>query len=150
MSAYLVDRIEANPLIDVRLRSQVDAVDADRGRLSEVSVTDAGGRTERRRATAMFVCIGGEPRTSWATRAGVQTDPRGYVLTGPDLLDAGRRPAGWPLDRDPFPLETSEPGLFAAGDVRSGSIKRVAGAVGEGAMAVALAHRRLAELERLA
>jgi thioredoxin reductase (NADPH) len=94
----------------------------------------------------MFVCIGGVPRTGWAARAGVRTDARGFVLTGPDLLEAGRRPPGWPLARDPFPLETSEPGLFAAGDVRSGSTKRVAGAVGEGAMAVALGHRRLAEL----
>jgi thioredoxin reductase (NADPH) len=76
----------------------------------------------------------------------VRTDRGGYILTGPDLLDAGRRPGGWPLDRDPFPLETSVPGLFAAGDVRSGSTKRVAAAVGEGAMAVALVHRRLEEL----
>jgi thioredoxin reductase (NADPH) len=97
----------------------------------------------------MFVCIGGEPRASWAARAGVRTDARGYVLTGPDLFEDGSRPSDWPLERDPFPLETSEPGLFAAGDVRSGSTKRVAGAVGEGAMAIALAHRRLAEIGRL-
>jgi thioredoxin reductase (NADPH) len=76
----------------------------------------------------------------------VRTDRAGYVMTGPDLLVEGRRPDGWPLDRDPLALETSVPGLFAAGDVRHGSTKRVAGAVGEGAMAVALAHRRLAEL----
>jgi thioredoxin reductase (NADPH) len=147
MSAYLVERIRANPLIDVRLRSQVAALDADGGHLSAVTIVDAGGKAERRRARAMFVCIGGAPRTGWAARAGVRTDSRGYVLTGPDLLDAGRRPPDWPLERDPFPLETSRPGFFAAGDVRSGSIKRVAGAVGEGAMAVALVHRRLAELE---
>jgi thioredoxin reductase (NADPH) len=147
MSAYLVERIRANPLIDVRLRSQVAALDADGGHLSAVTIVDAGGKAERRRARAMFVCIGGAPRTGWAARAGVRTDSRGYVLTGPDLLDAGRRPPDWPLERDPFPLETSRPGFFAAGDVRSGSIKRVAGAVGEGAMAVALVHRRLSELE---
>ena len=70
------------------------------------------------------------------------------MLTGPDLLEDGRRPAGWPLDRDPLPLETSVPGFFVAGDVRHGSAKRVAGAVGDGAMAVALAHRRLDELAR--
>jgi thioredoxin reductase (NADPH) len=149
MSAYLVERIEASPLIDIRLHSQVAGLDADDGHLSAVTVVDAGGKSERCGARAMFVCIGGEPRTSWAVRAGVRTDARGYVVTGSDLLDAGRRPPEWPLDRDPLPLETSEPGLFAAGDVRSGSTKRVAGAVGEGAMAVALAHRRLAELERL-
>lgn len=70
----------------------------------------------------------------------------GYILTGPDLLDGGRRPEGWAPERDPLALETSVPGLFAAGDVRSSSTKRVAGAVGEGAMAVALVHRRLEEL----
>jgi thioredoxin reductase (NADPH) len=149
MSAYLVERIEASPLVDVHLQSQVAGVEGDNGHLSAVTFTDAGGNTARRGVRAMFVCIGGEPRTSWAERAGVRTDARGYVLTGPDLLADGRRPPDWPLDRDPFPLETSEPGLFAAGDVRSGSTKRVAGAVGEGAMAIALAHRRLAELERL-
>jgi thioredoxin reductase (NADPH) len=150
MSAYLVDRIRSSPLIDVRLRSEVAAVEAERDRLSGVVVAEAGGRTHRHRAGAMFICIGGEPRTAWALRAGVRTDARGYVLTGPDLLDAGRRAQDRPLDRDPLPLETSEPGFFAAGDLRSGSTKRVAGAVGEGAMAVALAYRRLAELERLA
>ena len=76
----------------------------------------------------------------------MQTNRDGYVLTGPDLLKQGRRPDGWPLDRDPLTLETSVPGLFAAGDVRSGSTKRVAAAVGEGSMAVALVHRRLEEL----
>jgi thioredoxin reductase (NADPH) len=149
MSTYLVERIEASPLIHVRLHSQVVGLDAGDGRLGAVTVVDGGGKKERCGARAMFVCIGGEPRTSWAVRSGVRTDARGYVLTGPDLLEAGRRPPEWPLDRDPLPLETSEPGLFAAGDVRSGSTKRVAGAVGEGAMAVALAHRRLAELDRL-
>jgi thioredoxin reductase len=77
---------------------------------------------------------------------GVRTDRAGYVNTGPDLLDGGRRSEDWPLDRGPLALETSMPGLFAAGDVRSGSTKRVAAAVGEGAMAVALIHRRLEEL----
>jgi thioredoxin reductase (NADPH) len=101
---------------------------------------------ERLTAAALFLCIGGQPRTGWAAEAGVRTDRAGYILTGPDLLEHGERPAGWPLDRDPLALETSVPGLFAAGDVRHGSAKRVAGAVGEGAMAVQLAHRRLEEL----
>jgi thioredoxin reductase (NADPH) len=149
MSAYLVDRIEANPLVDVRLGSQVAGLDAEGGRLNEVTIAGAGGETERRAVQAMFVCIGADPRTGWTARAGVRTDARRYIRTGPDLLEAGRRPPDWPLDRDPFALETSVPGFFAAGDVRSGSTKRVAGAVGEGAMAVALAHRRLAEIERL-
>jgi thioredoxin reductase (NADPH) len=89
------------------------------------------------------------PRTGWAADAGVATGPAGFVLTGPDLLEAGRRPPGWPLARDPLALETSAPGLFVAGDARHGSTKRVAGAVGEGAMAAALVHRRLDELSGL-
>ena len=77
----------------------------------------------------------------------MRTDARGYIITGPDLLDHGDRPPDWPLDRDALALETSVPGLFAAGDVRHGSTKRVAGAVGEGSTAVVLAHRRLEELQ---
>ena len=88
------------------------------------------------------------PRTGWAAGAGVRLDPTGFILTGPDLRAGGSLPEDWPLDRDPLALETSVPGVFAAGDVRSGSVKRVAGAVGDGAMAVALAHRRLEELAR--
>ena len=130
----------------MRLRTEVREVHADHERLRAVTIEDAAGTVERRPADGLFLCIGGEPRTGWADAAGVRLDRAGYVLTGPDLLEAGNRPEGWPLDRDPLALETSVPGLFAAGDVRSGSTKRVAGAVGEGAMAVALAHRRLAEL----
>jgi thioredoxin reductase (NADPH) len=147
MSAYLVERIEAHPLVEVRFHTQVVAVAAEDGHLAEVTLQDASGATERRPLRALFVCIGGTPRTGWAPDHQVRTDPAGFVLTGPDLLDAGRRPEGWPLGRDPLPLETTVPGFFAAGDARHGSTKRVAGAVGEGAMAVALAHRRLAELE---
>jgi thioredoxin reductase (NADPH) len=145
MSAYLVDRIERHPRIDVRFGTQV--VEAHGTALLEaVTTVDAAGAEESLRARALFVCIGGQPRTGWAEGAGVLTDDRGYVLTGPDLLEHGRRPAGWPLERDPLALETTLPGFFAAGDVRHGSTKRVAGAVGEGAMAVALAHVRLEEL----
>ena len=111
-----------------------------------MTITDAGRRRTSAPQRALFACIGGMPRTEWAADAGVRTDARGYLVTGPDLLDAGRRPDDWAPDRDPFPLETSVPGLFAAGDVRSGSTKRVGSAVGEGAMAVALMHLRLAEL----
>jgi thioredoxin reductase (NADPH) len=142
MSAYLVHRIERHPLIDVRLRTEATDVHADGGHLEAVTIS--GGETLH--ARALFICIGGIPRTGWAAPIGVAADPAGYLLTGPDLLRDGERPAGWPLDRDPLVLETSVPGLFAAGDVRHGSIKRVGGAVGEGATAAALVHRRLAEL----
>jgi thioredoxin reductase (NADPH) len=94
----------------------------------------------------LFLCIGGVPQTRWAPGIGVRLNEGGYIVTGTDLLQDGRRPEGWALDRDPLTLETSVPGLFAAGDVRSGSTKRVAAAVGEGAMAVALVYRRLDEI----
>ncbi|MFL5846223.1 MAG: NAD(P)/FAD-dependent oxidoreductase [Solirubrobacteraceae bacterium] len=146
MSAYLVERIAQHPLIDVRLRTQVRALHERDGQLGAVTIEDAGGRTEQRAARALFLCIGGQPCTGWAAHNGIRTDDAGYVLTGPDLLVGGARPEDWPLDRDPLALETNVPGFFAAGDVRHGSTKRVAGAAGDGATAVALAHRRLAEL----
>ena len=148
MSAYLVERIQAHDRIDVRLDTQVAVVELAGGELAAVTARDRDGRTERLPAKALFLCLGGVPRTGWAADAGVRLDRAGFVLTGPDLLAGGARPEGWPLDRDPLALETSVPGVFAAGDVRSGSVKRVAGAVGDGARAVALAHRRLEELAR--
>ena len=149
MSAYLVERIAAHPAIDVRLRTVVEGVEAGGDLLSAVVTRGADGSAERLPVSALFLCLGGVPRTGWAADAGVATDAAGFVLTGPDLLDAGRRPEGWPLARDPLALETSAPGLFVAGDARHGSTKRVAGAVGEGAMAAALVHRRLDELSGL-
>ena len=146
MSAYLVERIRRHPLIDVRLETRLTELHASGDRLAGVTVTDAGGDARSEPADSVFICIGGRPRTEWCPREGVLTDAGGYILTGTDLLAGGSRPDGWPLDRDPLPLETSRTGLFAAGDVRHGSTKRVAGAVGEGAMAAALVFRRLVEL----
>jgi thioredoxin reductase (NADPH) len=146
MSAYLVERIEAHPAVDVRLGTEVEAIDAEGDELSGVVARRGDGASERLPARALFLCLGGYPRTGWAERGDVRLDAAGFILTGPDLLEDGHRPAGWPLRRDPLTLETSFPGIFAAGDVRSGSAKRVAGAVGDGAMAIALVHRWLAEL----
>jgi len=147
MSQYLVDRIADHPLIDVRVRTEVVAVHAATdGTLGGVTLRGPDGSRTEVPARALFLCIGGTPRTGWAVDHGIATDPAGYLLTGPDLLVDGRRREDWPLDRDPLHLETGVPGLFAAGDVRHGSTKRVAGAVGDGAAAVALAHRRLAEI----
>ena len=92
----------------------------------------------------LFVCIGGIPHTEWAIAAEIQRDEAGYLLTGADLRPDAHSIEAWPLDRAPYSLETNIPGLFAAGDVRHGSVKRCASAVGEGAMAVTLAHRYLA------
>jgi thioredoxin reductase (NADPH) len=146
MSAYLVRRIEQTPLIGVHLRSHIRGVDGDESSLRSVTIEDAGGAVQRHEAERLFVCIGGQPHTGWAKKKAFETDRAGYLLTGPDLLRDGARPPGWPLERDPLALETCVPGIFAAGDARHGSTKRVAAAVGEGAMAVALAERRLEEL----
>jgi thioredoxin reductase (NADPH) len=151
MSRYLVDRIRMHEAVEVRTGTEVVDIEADGGGELAAAVLQergggGGGRRERVPAKALFACIGGTPQTGWADDVGVAHDAAGYILTGPDLLDRGRRPRGWPLDRDPLALETNVPGLFVAGDARHGSTKRVAGAVGDGAMAAALVHRRLAEL----
>ncbi|MCW2958176.1 MAG: pyridine nucleotide-disulfide oxidoreductase [Solirubrobacterales bacterium] len=144
MSAYLIQRIQAHPLVQVHLSTELTGLHADdSGDLAAVATT--AGELDAR---ALFLCLGGVPRTGWATDHAIGTDAGGFLLTGPDLLTDGRRPERWPLARDPLALETSVPGLFAAGDARSGSTKRVAGAVGEGAMACALVHRRLDELQQ--
>jgi thioredoxin reductase (NADPH) len=141
MSDYLIQEIEEAPNLAVRLRTEV--VDGLGGRsLEGLRLRDkADGSTEEVRAAALFVMIGGEPRTEWL--AGVARDDRGYILTGHDLLGPDGPPAGWPHQRPPLLLETSIPGVFAAGDVRHRSVKRVASAVGEGAVAVQLVHQYL-------
>jgi thioredoxin reductase (NADPH) len=146
MSEYLVTKIQAIPNIAVRLRAEVVGGDGD-GRLERLTVRDLDRDvSETLDAAALFVLIGAEPRTSWLQDT-VARDEQGYVLTGQDLPRAGEQPNPWPAVRPPLFLETSVPGVFAAGDVRHRSVKRVASAVGEGAIAVQLIHQYLAEPE---
>lgn len=134
MSFYLAERIERTPNIQIRFQTAVDELRGD-GRLEELVLKDlATGETETVAGSALFVFIGALPRTEWLGNRIVRDD-RGFILTGPDVGASDRR-QGWKLERDPYLLETSIPGVFAAGDVRHGSGKRVATAVGEGAMAV--------------
>jgi thioredoxin reductase (NADPH) len=138
MSHYLIEQIEALPNVAVRLGSQAVAAEGDE-RLHALRIRGADGRESTEEADACFVFIGAAPRTDWLAGV-VARDERGFILAG---LDA--KHDGWPLARDPFPLETSVPGVLVAGDVRARSIKRVASAVGEGSMAVSLIHEYLAE-----
>ncbi len=145
MSHYLVQQVAAMPNISVRTRTEITAADGTK-HLERLTLCDSKtGVTETVDAQWLFVFIGAAPRTDWLDGV-VQRDERGFVLAGPDLVAAGERPRGWPLDRPPYHLETSVPGVFVAGDVRAESAKRVASAVGEGAMAVMLVHRYLEKL----
>jgi thioredoxin reductase (NADPH) len=143
MSRYLADQVEASPRIEVNLRTEVRELHGGDA-LAAVTVQDTGaGTTRTLDAAAAFVFIGADPCTAWLGDA-VVTDDDGFVVTGDQLTLTHLDPAGDGRQRPPFPLETSRPGVFAVGDVRSGSIKRVASAVGEGAMAVLLLHQYLA------
>jgi thioredoxin reductase (NADPH) len=142
MSYYLIGQIRDTANIQVRTRTQVVGA-AGQEHLQRLSLCDTRtGTVEEVPASFLFVFIGAAPCTEWLHGV-VARDPGGFVLTGPDLLVGGERPTGWPLDRDPYHLEGSVPGIFAAGDVRANSVKRVASAVGEGAMAIQLVHRYL-------
>jgi thioredoxin reductase (NADPH) len=142
MSRYLTERIDAAPNVEVRLNAEVTSGDGD-GHLETVLIRDrvTGDETEVK-TNWLFVFIGASPHTDWLGDHVVR-DAKGFLVTGHDVLSSDR-PEGWALSRPPFPLETSVPGVFAAGDVRLDSMKRVASAVGEGAMAVYLVHRYLA------
>jgi len=144
MSQYLIEQIEATENITVQPRSSVVEV---KGETSLEAITIANADTGEQQtvdATSLFIFIGAMPATDWLDRV-VERD-RGFILTGPDLMREGKRPKGWTLERDPFLLETSVPGIFAAGDVRHKSVKRVASGVGEGAIAVQFIHQYLSNV----
>lgn len=145
MSQYLIDQITETPNIHVCPRTVVTAV-RGQGHLAEITLSNVEtGQSHTVATGGLFICIGAQPCTEWLAGV-VERDDHGFVVTGRSLLKKGKRPAGWHLDRDPFLLETSVPGIFAAGDVRADSVKRVAAAVGEGAITVHLVHQYLAKL----
>jgi thioredoxin reductase (NADPH) len=143
MSSYLIEQISTISNIEVRLNTTVQSCTGN-DRLQCVTLVDHDGGQQVVDCGHLFVFIGAAPLTDWLPGSLVR-DPSGFVVTGPDLTVGGYRPASWDLERDPYLLESSIPGVFVAGDVRSQSVKRVASAVGEGALAVTLVHRYLAE-----
>ncbi len=145
MSQYLIDQIAQTGNIQVECQTRVVAVHGE-GHLERITIAcDQGGTTEDVPASSLYIFIGAEPNTAWLNGS-ITRDPKGFILTGPDLIHDGKRPKGWGLDRDPGLLETSVPGVFAVGDVRHGSIKRVASSVGEGSIAIQFVHQYLSNL----
>ncbi len=145
MSQYLIDQIKATPNIQIWAHASVSEAHGDT-HLEEISVLCSDtDKFERVPANSMFIFIGALPRTDWLATT-IERDERGFVLTGPDLIRDGERPKGWALERDPFLLETNVPGIFAVGDVRHGSVKRVASGVGEGSVAVQFIHQYLSKV----
>ncbi|PYX69985.1 MAG: fused response regulator/thioredoxin-disulfide reductase [Acidobacteria bacterium] len=145
MSQYLIDQIKETPNIQLWTHAAVAEVHGDT-HLEEVSVLCSDtNKVERVPASSMFIFIGALPRTDWLGDA-IERDDRGFILTGSDLMQGGERPKKWTLDRDPFLLETNVPGVFAVGDVRHGSVKRVASGVGEGSVAVQFIHQYLSKV----
>jgi len=147
MSRYLIHRISEHPGIELHVRTEIVGMYGD-GRLERIEwKNNSSGELSTRDIRHVFMMAGASPRTEWL-RGCLALDEKGFVVTGTDLATVGAQQGAtsWPLARHPLLLETSLPGVFAVGDVRSGSVKRVASAVGEGAIAVHLVHRTLAEL----
>jgi len=145
MSQYLIDQIQQTPNIQIWTHASVAEVHGE-SHLEEIAVLCSDtNKVESGPASAMFIFIGALPRTDWLTDL-VERDERGFILTGPDIIRDGQRPKGWTLGRDPFLLETNVPGIFAVGDVRHGSVKRVASGVGEGSVAVQFIHQYLSKV----
>jgi thioredoxin reductase (NADPH) len=145
MSQYLIDQIEATENITVRTHTQVSEVKGDQSLEAIVLVNTQTGVMETVSATSLFIFIGARPQTDWLEGV-MERDENGFILAGADLMRDKHRPKGWSLDRDPYLLETSVPGVFVAGDVRYGSVKRVASGVGEGSVCVQFVHRYLSKV----
>lgn len=145
MSQYLVDQIGATENIKVETFTEVMAVHGDEHLEAVTLINNQTRDTQKYDAAALFVFIGAQPRTDWLGDI-VERDQHGFIYTGSDLIRDGKMPKGWQLDRPPFLLEASVPGIFVAGDVRHRSVKRVASAVGEGSIAVQFIHQYLGEL----
>jgi thioredoxin reductase (NADPH) len=144
MSRYLIRRIENSPTITLRPQTEIVAVKGD-NHLDSIYWRDSQtGQTEKHEISHLFVMTGADPNTSWLDGC-IALEDKGFIRTGPDLSPENLSTAGWPLTRQPYLLETSLPGIFAVGDVRGGSIKRVASAVGEGSIAISLVHKVLQE-----
>jgi thioredoxin reductase (NADPH) len=145
MSQYLIDLIESTENIHVRTRTRILELTGETSQENIVLADDAVNAVMTLPCPALFVFIGQLPRTDWVADV-IERDPKGFILSGSDCLRDGKVPRGWTLDRSPFWLETNVPGVFVAGDVRHESVKRVASAVGEGAMAMQFVHQHLASL----
>src|SRR5437868_5725660 len=146
MSHYLIEQIEKTPKIEVWTQSSIVGVHGD-ARLSGITVLcSPTGETKQLPASSLFIFIGALPRTEWLGNV-VERDERGFILSGPELIHDGKKPESWTLSRDPSLLETSIPGIFVVGDVRHGSVKRVASGVGEGAVVVQFMHQYLAKVQ---
>ena len=145
MSYYLIQELQGMPNVRVLTHSEVDEVFGEQSLESVKLRNNVTGECSQQQARALFIFIGAQPRTE-CLKDIVRRDERGFILAGADLYIDGKRPADWPLDRDPFLLETSVPGVFVAGDVRHGSVKRVASGVGEGAIAIQFVHQYLSDV----
>jgi thioredoxin reductase (NADPH) len=146
MSSYLIDQIDGVKNIQVHGYRQIQEICGDDDHIQQLLIKnledDSSFKTD---ADSVFIFIGARPRTEWIERSKIIIDERGFIVTGRDVTTMDKRAKAWPLERAPYLLETCQPGVFAAGDVRSGAMNRVASAVGEGAMAIKFVHAYLAE-----
>jgi thioredoxin reductase (NADPH) len=145
MSQYLIDQLKHTPNIQIEFNSSVAAVHGD-NHLEEISIhCTVTNETNTLAANSLFIMIGAAPHTEWLSGV-VERDEQGFILSGPDLMRDGKRPNTWTLERDPGLLETNVPGIFVVGDVRHGSVKRVASGVGEGSVAISFVHQYLSKV----